>query len=443
MLIDLLGMVIANIIVVLSVYNLNDIRLESNDKKIYISLALYNIAVLIGTEFNSELIKPFYNFIILLFVAYIVNKNDTKRAFLSSLIVYSLLMLMEVLIIFIIISFAMIFFKELTYESCIDRLNNDFIYAFIFNFISALLVLLLCNNKFIKKIYLKFNNIIKDIKIRKTITLSLFLCLSIFVTYATICYSNNEISIIVMFIILIFIISYILLKDLNVRSEYENTKEKYSNVQHSLVEYEDMIDKYRVNNHENKNQLLTIQNMIKNHDRKVNDYIDNLVGTVYMNNEKTMMDISVIPAGGLRATIHTKLNIMDNKNINYVLDIDRKIRIIDFETISLDLNLKICKIVSIFIDNAIEEVETHQGDKIVNIEMYINEEKLVIEISNIYENQFDVNKIFDKKYTTKSSGHGYGLSLAKELIDSEKKLNNFNCIEDNIFTQVLEVEIKK
>ena len=84
---------------------------------------------------------------------------------------------------------------------------------------------------------------------------------------------------------------YISMKNFKVMNEYEETKKRYSGVEKSLIEYEDMIDKYRVNNHENKNQLLLIQNMIKHKDKNVSEYIDNLVGNVYMTNEKIMMDI--------------------------------------------------------------------------------------------------------------------------------------------------------
>ena len=38
-----------------------------------------------------------------------------------------------------------------------------------------------------------------------------------------------------------------------------------------------MMDKYRVLNHENKNQLLLIKSMINNKDKKVTNYIDEII----------------------------------------------------------------------------------------------------------------------------------------------------------------------
>ena len=75
--------------------------------------------------------------------------------------------------------------------------------------------------------------------------------------------------------------------------------------------------------------------------------------------------------------------------------------------------------------------------------MYLDDNKLIIEVSNKFKNEINMDKLFEKKYTTKSDGHGYGLPLAKELVDSEKTLNNSQKIEDDVFTQILEIEIKK
>ena len=38
-----------------------------------------------------------------------------------------------------------------------------------------------------------------------------------------------------------------------------------------------MIDFYKVNNHENKNNFLTIRNMLEDKDQKIKDFIDNII----------------------------------------------------------------------------------------------------------------------------------------------------------------------
>lgn len=440
MLINSLGVLIANSSFILSLCLIS--RKKMNYKKFVIAVLLYVLLSFLLSYISYVLIKLVLSLTCMVLFDKYLNDSEFYDSFFKVFTIYAIIIIYELLF-----SSVGTFILDLSNMKELSSLhvtiNESDIYSFIYNCFLSIVLIVILRLKIVNDIYNKYINLYKRINKRKLIYMFVVIALVFLLIYILINKSNQIVIIIVGFSILIALTMYILFKDLNVRNEYEETKEKYSNVQESLIRYEDMIDRYRVNNHENKNQLLTIQNMIKTKDKSVNNYIDNLVGNVYMNNEKTMMDISVIPSGGLRATIHTKLNTMDNKNIKYVLNIDRKIRIVDFENIDSNLNLKICKVVSIFIDNAIDEVETHESNKVVNIEMYLDSDKLVIEISNLFMNEFDINKIYEKRYTTKSNGHGYGLSLAKELIDSEKSLENYNKVEDNIFTQVLEISLKK
>ena len=157
------------------------------------------------------------------------------------------------------------------------------------------------------------------------------------------------------------------------------------------------------------------------------------------------MDVSILPSGGIKATVYTKLITMDNNKIKYSLSIDRKIRSIDYFDNNPDLGLKVCNILSIFIDNAIDEVKLQKGNnRVVNVDVYYLEEdfNVVFEISNRVISDFDINLITEKKYTTKSNGHGYGLSLAKEIIDNENRIKNVTEIVDDVFIQRIIINIK-
>lgn len=442
MLIDIVGMLMGNIMLILFMYGLSHKKEEYEVKKLILGIIIYNIFSYGSNEINE--IVPRISLIILglFFINSFLFEEKVSDSIFKVVITVFLLIIYELVFLGF---FSLICNYSDIHEKVLMSLQitNDFFYSFLYNFLSIIFIALVKKSGVFNYVYKDLIIFYNKINKVKALILLVMVFSMIVLGYVVINTSEKVITTLLIFCILIIAIAYILIKNLNIRSEYEEVKEKYSNTKQSLLEYEDMIDKYRVNNHENKNQLLTIQSMINNKSCKVNKYIDELVGNVYMTNEKIMFDVSIIPAGGLRATIHTKLNAMDNKNIKYILNIDRKLRSVDFDNIDSELNLKICKIVSIFIDNSIEEVETHKDDKVVNIEMYLSENKLVIEVSNKFENKFDIEKIYHKKYTTKANGHGYGLALAKELIDSEKALKNIQMIEDNIFTQVLEIEIKK
>ena len=439
---NIFGILIISIVLLLCMYYLNGLEVNLKSPKVWLIILFYISMIVLGLKINNRPFKPIYNYIIYSLMSFLILENNFKKSFITTNVIYFLVFLIEIFMFILVLFIISIKLGTISLGQCIDIVNNVPLYSFVINITGSIMLVLITNDSKFKEIYQKIIGIMEKIRIKWVVTIVFTVVFVVFLTYLTICYSNSIILTIIMFILITLIIIYVSIKNFKVMSEYEETKSRYSSVENSLLEYEEMIDKYRVNNHENKNQLLTIQNMIKNKDKKVSEYIDNLVGTVYMTNEKIMMDVSKIPAGGLRATIHAKLNIMDNKKIKYNLDIDRKLRTVDIESISSNVKLKISNIVSIFIDNAIDEVENHI-DKIVDIAMYIDDDKLVIEITNRFKNNFDPNRMFDKKYTTKQSGHGYGLPLAKELIESEKTLSNYYKIEDDVFTQVLEVKIKR
>ena len=257
--------------------------------------------------------------------------------------------------------------------------------------------------------------------------------------------SYNKVSITVVLItntiVTIFFI-YIILKIAIIDSKYDKVNSKYQTSINSLKEYETMIDKFRVNTHENKNELMTIRNMVKNKDKNIVEYIDALVDNKIKDNEKIMYQTSKIPEGGLRATIYSKLCVMDKYKIKYKLDISKDLRTVDLINLDEELILNICKILSVFMDNAIEAVKTI-NKKEIDIELYVVDNELYIDITNNYRGNIDLSKIGHERQTTKGKEHGYGLLLVNKIVnENSKKLTNEKNISGNYFTQTLKIKLK-
>ena len=162
----------------------------------------------------------------------------------------------------------------------------------------------------------------------------------------------------------------------------------------------------------------------------------------YEDNEKLLFKTSVIPSGGLRATIYSEiLKIIDNK-IQYSLNIDKNLKTIDFIEMDTDSIIDICKIIGIFIDNAIDEVQ-YLKEKNILISIFLEGDFLCIKVSNNYGRIIDINKIFDEGYTTKGKGHGYGLFLVKKIIEKNKNFEIKTEISKNYFSQTLFIKHKK
>ena len=240
---------------------------------------------------------------------------------------------------------------------------------------------------------------------------------------------------------ILFIGIVIMSKRLN--DQYNKINSKYETSISSLKEYEVMIDKFRVDTHENKNEFLTIRNMIKDNNDKdtVIKYIDKLVDNKIKDNDKIMKKTAKIPEGGLRATIYSKLCLMDKLKIKYNLNVSREVRTTDLINLDEDLVLKICKILGVFLDNAIEAVRGLKK-KEISIEMYTIEDSLCIDITNNFKGNLELDKITNIKYTTKGDGHGYGLTLVNKLLEEEQgRLENEKSINRDTFTQTLKIKM--
>ena len=241
--------------------------------------------------------------------------------------------------------------------------------------------------------------------------------------------------------ILIIFFLFVSLKFAKTKNSFDEISSKYETSITSLREYEAMIDKYRIYNHENKNELQTLRNLISKKNTKALKYIDEIINDKIKDNEKIMYKTSKIPEGGLRATIYAKLCTMDELGIKYSLDIAKDIRTVDLINMKEDIVLNICKILGVFLDNAIEAVKDLKT-KHIGIEIYLMDGDLCVDITNNYEGKLDMNKIGSSKYTTKGGNHGYGLSLVNQIIsDYPDRFENEKSITKNIFTQKIKIKM--
>ena len=100
----------------------------------------------------------------------------------------------------------------------------------------------------------------------------------------------------------------------------------------------------------------------------------------------------------------------------------------------------ICKILGVYLDNAIEATENIL-DKEIIISLYKDKGSIVIEISNTFLGEVDLNKINNIGYTTKVGNHGYGLPLCNEIINKNEKLNGKTIVNTNVFKQSLVIAL--
>lgn len=401
------------------------------DYKFYI-VSLVSIFIMIFNYFyNFVFIRILFISIVMAIVNKVIFKECLKKVILST-----------VLSEFILCSADVIFSLIVIYILKIDlSLVSGFYVALFANIFGFVLSIGIINLKFTLRIYDKLINLIDSIKHRKIILFGLLIIISLNILLAFIYFKLNIYCVLFINLSLICIYSYVIVKNLETSNMNNLIKTENQSLIENLSEYENMLDRQRVDNHENKNQLLIIKNMIKKNDKDVIKYIDTIVTDQKEDDELLYTKVKKIPSGGLQGIIYQKMLVMKDKNIKFSIDVSRDVRKIDLDNFNMNDNYKLCKIIGVFLDNAIEE-SIKLNDRFIMILLYEDDEKLIIEVSNKFEGNIDLENIDNEGFTTKGYGHGYGLSLVKKIVSESEIFENEKQINNNIFKQIIKVKVK-
>ena len=414
-------------------YRLSNEKIEFRSRKLYIYLSV--IALI--SALNFLVVNKYFRIILittLLMVAYKLLYNVTIHKCVLTPIYSQILIFFAELIYLVVVLGVMHGFDEKT--------MNTIFAQFITNVSVSVLLVIMVQFKFVHKVYNLLLKLTDRIRTRQLVVFCLIGMLILNILIMGSYYKIKFEYFILINASLILFVLILIVYMLKAQNNYNKVSDQYNIAKNSLIDYENMMTKYRVANHENKNLLLTVRAMAVNEEKNIPEYIDSIIEDKYEDDERLLFEMGVIPTGGLRAAIYSEiLKIKENK-INYDLNIDRKISTIDLIELDTNTIIDICKILGVFIDNSIEAVRGLK-QKHINIDMYIIENSLCIKVSNNFSGKIDISKISDEGYTTKGKGHGYGLPLVKKIINSNNNLKNETELSKKIFSQVLIIRYKK
>jgi len=407
-------------------------KIDLKNYRLYISLiSLMIISLLNYFNVNAYIRITIITLFLIIFFKFLFKEN-IKLSIITPIFVQLIYMISE-MIFAIIISFI--------FNVNNEDIVNSFFGTLIPNLAIAIISMIIVYIPFVRKLY----NLILA-KINKIGEIYLIFICFIFIIIANILvaflYFEVEFRYLLIFNTIVTLFCFcIVIYMFKTKNNFIEVNEKYNTTINSLKEYEEILDRYRISNHENKNQLLTIRNLIPKSNKKVITYIDTLIENKLEDNDKVMFETSKIPSGGLRGLLYSKLLLMKELKIDYNLQVSKNIKTVDLiKNIDDYTMLDICKIVGVFVDNAIQEVKTLRK-KNISIEMYFDKNELVVSISNNYGGTINIAKIDNNGYTTKGKNHGYGLALVKELINKNSRLNNERVLSKTIFTQILKIKM--
>jgi two-component system sensor histidine kinase AgrC len=214
---------------------------------------------------------------------------------------------------------------------------------------------------------------------------------------------------------------------IRVSNEYNENLKVYNNVLQNSIENQREIA------HEHGNQLAVLSGYIASAElEKAKIYLSRILGNCNSENEF----LSHIQESGLKALLVFKIAMIERKNIDFELVVDEDIH----NTIIPSEDL--CQIMGIFLDNAIDAAVQSEEPYITMTIIKGDKELDIIIMNSIKDEHIDIEKIYQKGYSSKGEGRGFGLHIVDEIIKKYEQLKLNTRVEDGLFIQELHVTNK-
>ena len=249
--------------------------------------------------------------------------------------------------------------------------------------------------------------------------------------------SNFWIYIFVIAVLVSVLLNYI--KQAIINNKIQND---YDKLLEFMKTYEEEIENQRTLRHETKNEFLAIRSKIcdKEKEKKIIDYIDEILGDTYLVKNEKYAKFGYLPANGVKGLCYFKTQKAEEQGISVSINISKKIQSSTICNLNTKEQRDFAKILGVFIDNAIE-ASAESKDKELGIEAYSNlDNEFRMIISNTYNNEIDEEKIGKENFTTKGKNRGHGLLLVNQLVQKNNIFDTKKEIKNNIYSQTIIVK---
>lgn len=420
---------IAVIVSYFSILNLS--KMKFNLKKFIIYVLLLIPLLIVSYKFFDGTTRMILNIIFIIIALHLsIFKKDVSNS-----VYYSLAYEMLVFISEIILS---IFVLKMFKFNGIEYYNAPFP-LLISSVLNCSLVYLLTKVKFISKNIRKLNEIIKKNNkdwiyiILVMILMVLFMAFNMYKMNSTIEYYIYIATII--FVVVSFV--YVIYN----KFQRQAMEDKYNESMEYVLRYEKIINEQGKKNHEYNNQLMVIKGYI-NKPERLSEYLDEVIGEHKTGQNYTVKQLGFLPDGGVKGLLYHKLSKMKDNNIKYYLYVDQNLKDKDSDCFNLKTYRDFTKLLGVFLDNAIDATLKSE-EKEIEVELKDKDDYLLLTISNTYDKNIDINKVGKSGFTTKGVGHGFGLSIVKDIAKTNPEIETFNSKESNKFIQTAMIYFKK
>ncbi len=376
---------------------------------------------LLNKKFNIVVSSVLTSIILLLLFSKIIFKNNIRNTIVYALTYYLILSVYDFIFSF--------FFYWL--NAIIDPdLSQNYLIMGGFTLLITFLTSLFCKLKFVRKfsdliINLSKNNYVNVLVISLIILFIVILStkLSLEYDYEKFLFNLLLLSVFLFFIVFAFIKNHLAQKE----------KQEKETLLEFISEYEKIIDENRINKHEMLNNLIILRSFEDKNTEEYNKVLDDLIVTYDNNSDACIKNISKLPTG-LKGILYYKINDMRNKNINLNVNISKRVSS-PLEKLPLDEYVILSRIIGIVMDNALE-ASIKSKEKFVMIEVFEQNDNVIIIIENSYNNKVDVNDLKKKNFSTKGKSRGLGLYIANMLLKKSKHIEMTQHAEELFITKL-------
>ena len=242
--------------------------------------------------------------------------------------------------------------------------------------------------------------------------------------------------------ILILLYTFIIVSSLKDKNSFIEAKEENRELSTHLKEYEEILSQQQRNNHESKTELAVVRNLLKKDKEAGLKCLDMIIGNKEDLDETFYQRCQKMPSG-IQGVVYQKLLLAD-PNIQIYIEISPDIPKNDLENkLNSDIFLAGCKIIGVFLGNALEEVNEIESmnHKKISVQLYLEKnDTLVIQIGNTYRKNTDFSKLEEIGYTTKGKNHGQGLALVQDIENRYSNLSHITIVSGSMIFQKLKIK---
>lgn len=250
---NILGIFIMSYAHIYSWHSLERKRINYRNYKLYIVLILFVILLITTVSLAELFFKIVCTTMISITLSYYLMHCDIKRTILMSIMTQIIIMISE--------TGLAVFLSFLDVD--INALVNLKFGGFAFNASVSIIVILFSMIGFFPKLYRVILKKTDKINSEYFIAFSLAIILIANILAANV-YQKIDFKVLLIFNTFITILYFVvIIHSFSNKNNYLKVYDKYNTTLSSLKQYEDILNRYRISSHENKNQLLTVRNMIK------------------------------------------------------------------------------------------------------------------------------------------------------------------------------------